>query len=93
MEVFIQSNIKAGIIRPTTMAPEIINGCMKGASDTAIHNAGLILGDNYLRVDGRLNNASDALDDGSPENINKLLKDADAIWQANKDKLKAFLEG
>lgn len=75
----------------TALAPEIIAGCMKGQGDTAIHNAKLILGDNYLRVDGKLNNASDKIDDASDKNINNLLKDAEAIWQANKKAIKEFL--
>ena len=71
-------------------ARPIIDVLFSGAAETVDFQLGQLLGDRYVRLQERLESASDDLDDASPENLRALRAEGDRLVRENAEAIDAL---
>ena len=79
-----------GWIDPARGAP-IVSILMQGQSSTTSYQMKRLFGPRYLRLDCKLDDASDDLDDASPANLAGLRREAEKIISESSAELDAFI--
>lgn len=73
-------------------AQPLLDVVLDGVGDTTDFHLTALLGPRYVRLQTRLDRASDDLDDASPENLDRLREEAEALIAARSDDLDRLCE-